>query len=174
MKIKNINPIDILNARENRVRLQESLSKKYRFPFIALRTNYPGLDKNNFVANDIASIMNNECHRIFENKIIHNETLNSFEGLVYLMFIKEDPVNIKKSMIDLEKNHPLGRLVDIDVYRDDSQGISRSQLNLPKRKCFICENDAHICVRSRAHSLDELIKYIHISYENFKKNEVKK
>ncbi|WP_320046106.1 citrate lyase holo-[acyl-carrier protein] synthase [uncultured Ilyobacter sp.] len=174
MKKKNINPIDILNAREQRVRLQEALSKEYSLPFIALRTNYPGLDKNSFVANDIASIMNSECQRIFESKIRYTETLYSFEGVVYIIFIEEDPINIKKSVIKLEKNHPLGRLADIDVYRDDSQGISRSHLNLPKRKCFICENDAHICVRSRAHLLSELIEYIHVSYENFKKNEVKK
>ncbi|WP_319204923.1 citrate lyase holo-[acyl-carrier protein] synthase [uncultured Ilyobacter sp.] len=174
MNKKNIDPIDILNSREERVRVQEALAKKYKLPFIALRTNYPGLYKNNPIANDIAFIMNRECQRIFGDRIKHSETIHSFEGVVYLAFIEEDPINIKKSVVKLEKSHPLGRLVDIDVYKDDSQGISRSHLNLPKRKCFICENDAHVCVRSRAHSLDELINYIHISYEDFKKTEVKK
>lgn len=173
MKNKNANPIDILNAREERVILQESLSKKYKLPFIVLRTNYPGLDKNNSVANDIAAIINEECLKIFRKKIKFTEIIDSWEGIVYILFIEEEAIEIKKIVVDLEEKHPLGRLVDIDVYSEDSRGISRSQLNLPKRKCFLCNNDAHICVRSSAHSLQDIIKYIYKSYENFKKSEVK-
>ncbi|WP_372712552.1 citrate lyase holo-[acyl-carrier protein] synthase [Ilyobacter sp.] len=169
MNNKNVNPIDILNAREERVRLQEKISEKYNFPFIALRTNYPGLYKKNPVADDIAGIMFNECLKIFKKKIRYTKSIDSWEGFVYLLFIEENPLEIKKSVVNLEESHPLGRLVDIDVYRQDSQGISRSQLNLPKRKCFLCQNDAHICVRSSAHSLEDLLDYIHTSYYNFKR-----
>ncbi|WP_319371044.1 citrate lyase holo-[acyl-carrier protein] synthase [uncultured Ilyobacter sp.] len=170
MNKKTINPIDILNAREERVRYQKILSEKYELPFIALRANYPGLDKNNSVANDIASIMNKECYKIFKGKIRHTESIDSFEGIVYILFIEENPVTIKKSAVELEETHSLGRLVDIDVYRQASESISRLQLNLPKRKCFICEEDAHVCVRSRAHSLNVILDYIQKFYDNFKKN----
>jgi holo-ACP synthase len=167
---KKINPIDILNARENRVYLQESLSEKYKLPSIAIRANYPGLYKNNPVANDITCIMKEEILKIFAEKIKHIEIIDSWEGLVYILFVDEKSLEIKREVVHLEEKHPLGRLVDIDVYRKDGLGISRSELKLQKRKCFICQNDAHVCVRSKAHSLEEILDYIHSSYSKFKNN----
>lgn len=167
---RKINPIDILNARENRVYLQEELSERYKLPSIALRANYPGLDKNTPVARDITYIIKDKIIELFPEKIKHVETIDSCEGLVYIFFIDENSLEIKRKVVTLEENHPLGRLVDIDVYKKDNLGISRSELGLPKRKCFLCQNDAHICVRSRAHSLEEVLDHIHSSYYKFKNN----
>ncbi|MDO5552019.1 MAG: citrate lyase holo-[acyl-carrier protein] synthase [Lachnospiraceae bacterium] len=63
---------------------------------------------------------------------------------------------VKKLTVYLEETHPLGRLFDIDVLWPDGKGISREALGLPKRRCFLCDQEAKICGRSRAHSVEEL------------------
>ncbi|MEY8292793.1 citrate lyase holo-[acyl-carrier protein] synthase [Carnobacteriaceae bacterium 52-44] len=56
-------------------------------------------------------------------------------------------------MVNIEENHPLGRLFDLDVLMLDQnnevQGKSRTKLGLPVRRCFLCERPAKDCGRSR-------------------------
>ena len=42
--------------------------------------------------------------------------------------------------------------MDIDVYDDKGIGISRVEFGLAMRKCYICDDIAHNCVRSKKHS----------------------
>jgi phosphoribosyl-dephospho-CoA transferase len=39
---------------------------------------------------------------------------------------------------------------------DKVQSVSRDDLNLPKRKCFVCSNDAKICSSRRTHTISEM------------------
>jgi triphosphoribosyl-dephospho-CoA synthetase len=55
----------------------------------------------------------------------------------------------EKTILIEEKNH-LGRLVDLDVFNEAA--ITRKDLQCEMRKCLICDNYAHICARSKAHS----------------------
>ncbi len=59
-------------------------------------------------------------------------------------------------MILIEDNHPLGRLLDIDVYDAEYNQISRSDLGHKPRACLICDDIAHYCIRSNKHSLAEV------------------
>ena len=58
--------------------------------------------------------------------------------------------------VELEDIDPIGRLYDMDVLDTDGKKISREDMGLPRRKCLLCENDAAVCARSRAHSLEAL------------------
>ncbi len=64
-----------------------------------------------------------------------------------------DAAAIKRLMQRIEDALPAGRLFDIDVIGINGEKLSRSG----RRRCLICENDARICARSRAHTVDELI-----------------
>ncbi len=68
---------------------------------------------------------------------------------------------VKKITVDLEENHPLGRLFDIDVYDADGAAVSRQELGVPGRKCLICHEDAKACGRSRTHSVEELQRRVY-------------
>ena len=66
---------------------------------------------------------------------------------------------LKRAMIELEHQHPWGRLVDLDVsYWDGAtvRVLSRQQLGYPERLCLICGTSAKICARSQCHELSEL------------------
>lgn len=67
-----------------------------------------------------------------------------------------DPLLVKRRMCAVEEDHPLGRLLDIDVLDASAGKIERAALGLPARRCLICGGEAHACARSRAHSVVEL------------------
>ena len=109
---------------------------------------------------------------IFDEKITRSQILENLEGKIYLFFVADLPYNIKKSTIDFEEKHILGRCVDLDVYDVDGRGLSRSDFNLPKRKCLICDELAFVCGRSMKHSHQEIKNKIaskYIAYQNFLK-----
>jgi holo-ACP synthase len=161
-----IKPIDILNAREDRAFLQENLITKFKLPLLVIRVNYPGINKNNPTTKYISETIYQEILKnpIFNGdkviKIKNVEKINSYEGLIFLLSINLSSIEIKKLAINIEINHPLGRLVDLDVIDLTNHTISRRELGYPQRKCFICDDLAHNCVRSRKHSLEEVLEYI--------------
>ena len=71
-----------------------------------------------------------------------------------------DPQVLKLSAIDLEEQHPIGRLWDLDVIAPGGAGLSRRGLGKPPRTCLLCNRPAHECGRSRRHPLPELLKAI--------------
>lgn len=163
--------MDILNTREKRAYLQEELIKKLDLPLLVIRANYPGIDKNNKTTKYITEI-------IYEVVLSHISPINikkidSFEGIVYLLSFDISPAELKKIAVDIETTHPLGRLVDIDVLDLNNHTLSRTDLGAPPRRCFICSDPAHNCVRSRKHRLEEILKYIEnkvLDYKNLTAN----
>lgn len=63
---------------------------------------------------------------------------------------------VKQKTVELEECHPLGRLFDLDVIGADGISVSRAALGQPPRRCLLCQQDARVCGRSRAHSLELL------------------
>lgn len=70
--------------------------------------------------------------------------------------VKGDAKATKRLTVELENNHPQGRLFDIDVLDRELHPVSRSDLGIAERSCFICGESAKVCGRSRCHSLEEL------------------
>ena len=59
-------------------------------------------------------------------------------------------------MVSLEDQDRIGRLFDIDVLRPDACKVSREDLGFSPRTCLLCGQPAHVCSRSRSHSVAEL------------------
>lgn len=153
-----------LKLREERAIFQSEIIKKYNKPIIVLRGNYPGKNKNNFIINNIISIFFEEIEIIFKDFIINIETLDTMEGITHIFSINFDPYQLKKITIDLEDNHPLGRIVDIDVFDNLANPLSRKNFNKEKRKCIICDNLSFICSRTQKHTQEEIIFEIERRY----------
>ncbi|WP_164509066.1 citrate lyase holo-[acyl-carrier protein] synthase [Clostridium rectalis] len=168
--MKEITPEDILIAREKRVFFQDELRNKYNVPMISMRVNYPGVNKNNCTTEAIGKIIHQEIKNRFQENIVYENFEYTAEGPVLTMFIKDIAEEIKNKTVDVEEKHILGRCVDIDVYDTDGNGISRRDLRLPSRKCFICADYAQNCVRSRKHSFKEVTKFVESKYNEYLKN----
>lgn len=74
---------------------------------------------------------------------------------------------MKKKVLMIEEAHPLGRLFDIDIIDEEGNGISRQEVGFPPRKCLICDKDAKVCGRSRAHTVQELESAVLDTIHNF-------
>lgn len=160
----------ILDAREERFNKQQYLIKKYNCPIITFTINTPGVNKNSEIVKDIFKIGNGKITKSMNlNKIdlLYSETSSlKASGPESYFVINSCATKTKKLMIALELSSPLGRLFDIDVMDTNLNIISRKDLGYKRRKCFICDNEAKICARSKSHSLEQTInKFNQIYYD---------
>lgn len=161
---------DILLEREQRVEFINNLLYKYNMTVIFIRVNYPGLQKTNSKTEKIMENIHLLISDVFRDKIQMKEFKITAEGPNLTAVLDEKAEEIKKIAIKIENEHILGRCVDIDVYDPITlQGISRADFGMQMRKCFLCSDIAHNCVRARKHSQDEIVKYIKNTYETFTK-----
>ena len=144
---------DILNAREARVQKQKELLKKFQKPLLCFTMNIPGPEKYN---SDI-SVGFQVGHRLiadtFGARILYKELCRENTGCEGYYIIDLPAAEIKQQAVELEEAPCIGRLFDMDVLDMGGKKLSRE---VP-RKCLLCDNDAAVCARSRAHGLDALL-----------------
>lgn len=141
------NSEQILADRENRGRFVARAAQ--RGDVITVKANVPGADK-----------------RIGESFLIVRyfviKTLEAFKGSAefydgadgYCAVLSVSGENLKERAVELEKNDPVGRFTDIDVYLQGStHSLSRGYM----RRCYICGNAAFVCARRREHTSEELL-----------------
>lgn len=146
----------MLDRRETRVRQQEAWRQHYKSALLSFTLNIPGPIKTSSM---LRWVFQEGCRIIHENLcaldslvIVADETLPLATGDEYLCAFHGDPALIKKRMMSIEEHHPLGRLFDIDILLPSGEKLSRPRY----RRCFLCDEQAQACARSRAHTLDEL------------------
>lgn len=162
--------LSLLDAREERVNIQSGLLKKYNNTLICARINYPGVYKDNELTRGIMSVIKREIISSFESSILYQNLSYTAEGPCFMLIVSLDSQDAKLAAVKIEDEHPLGRFTDIDVYRPDGNSLSRSQFELESRKCYLCEDTAHNCVRSRKHSINEVIGYMEKKYDEYCKS----
>ncbi|MCF7927031.1 MAG: citrate lyase holo-[acyl-carrier protein] synthase [Candidatus Izimaplasma sp.] len=156
--------MSLLEAREQRSNhIQKLLKKNKHKTLISLKKNVVGKNKNLDFMMFICAYFNRKIIRNLE--ISFSKEISSEDGDYFIYVSNQSPNLVKQQAIELEEQLPIGRLVDIDVYHDN-QVFSRQSLNYPLRKCLICDEFAHICVRSKAHKKEEiLIKTKHLIHD---------
>ncbi len=160
----------ILLEREERVKFQEKLIKRFNRPLVTVRVNYPGNNKETDVSLSIVKIIDAVLVKKFKEKLIFKLFKITCEGPIVIMIIEDEAKRIKEVTIDIEEKHILGRCVDIDVYDENGIGLSRETLGKKTRKCFICDEDAKICVRDQKHTFWEVSSFILNKYGEYKKS----
>ncbi len=157
---------EMLLARENRVRLIHELIKKHHKPVILVKANIPGDNKNIPEAYLLISLFRKEM--LFSFHIHDMVSFSSADGPYMLLSMNDViPIDLKKKLVHLEENHPLGRFIDLDLYVDETYSISRVELSLTSRRCYICDDDARICSKTKKHTTKALLKVIHTSVSSY-------
>ena len=152
---------EVLANREKRVSKIRFLDKKYpKDPVLCFKLNIPGKEKTNVSVLRIFEIGIEDIKSALDkNDILFEKKEDLITGPEFYLVISIDPLNLKRKMTDLEENSYFGRLFDIDILYE-GQNIDRQMIGEGPRKCFLCDNDAKVCARSRKHSLDEMIRWI--------------
>jgi len=157
----------ILTHKEQRANLQTKLLfKDPNKALLVFTLNIPGPIKNNPQIARIFHAGKFALQKMFTQKNvrpIYTKEINLPSGLDWFVEVATDPFTLKQFLIELEQEHPLGRLFDLDVlFVKDGQVqiVSRKALGYPERSCFICQQSAKICARNQTHQLKEIQKKI--------------
>lgn len=155
----------MLDAREERVSIQRNLLSKLNADnqgsLLLMTMAIPGPIKENVILNQaFDEVLEEVLNVLGPNNIIQKEKREKVTGLEFYVLSMLSPQEMKEQMIKIEEEHPLGRLFDLDVIKfnkaSEIEGVSRTQFNWPVRRCFICDQPAKECGRSRRHSVLEL------------------
>jgi len=144
----------LLDAREAR---RDKIDTALKDGFVVgAKVNMPGARKNTPSTAIILKVFARLLKDIL-NKT--PETHRSIDGDFLLFRLDRKDRTIKKTLVYLETNHPLGRIIDLDLYTEDGP-VSRRDLGLEARRCFLCDEPANHCRREKRHSLDSLTAHI--------------
>lgn len=125
---------------------------------ISVTLNLPGPDKSLFYnALELALLT---ASQVLEDVVLHEEIRGNEPGFEGFLVVSGDPMEIKGRLLQIEENHPWGRLWDLDVYRAPDTPITRSDVGAEPRKCLLCDAPAKECARSQKHPLPELLDTI--------------
>jgi holo-ACP synthase CitX len=161
---------EILANKEARAKHQEVLRLRYGWPILSLSINMPGASKQNSASKTIFETLRDALHVRIEQEgwNFKDESIkDSITGPEMMLAVQCDGISLKHLTCELEETHPLGRFGDIDVISPDGGLISRKSLGYPSRLCYLCNNDAKICARSQAHSVEDLHHFIHLKITEF-------
>lgn len=140
---------NILIAREKKYQFIKQFITDYQV--ITLKANIVGDNKKIKEAYILLSYFDTKISKYCTSKYIFDD----FDGPMIIYLCQKDKC-LKETMVLYEENDELGRFVDIDVYFNDSKSISRNTL----RKCYLCDNYAFVCGRTKNHPVEKLNNYL--------------
>lgn len=146
---------DILSAKEKRFIRQKNLLSLFKTNLISFTLNLPGPNKTLLWADEVWQEGLKELNNLNLN-IIYSEIRYFKTGAEAVLLIIGEPNGLKRALLALEENHPLGRLWDFDLILPDGVNLSRHDLGLHERSCFLCSLPWRVCRRQKNHSFEEL------------------
>ena len=140
--------------------------EKFNSALLCFSVNMPGKNK---LSDDAKIIFDAGLDEILnlDLKILETKTDSRASGFEAIIVVDENPLMLKKKALHVEHTHKLGRFMDIDVLDTDKKHISRADLSLPPRLCFVCGENAKLCARSAKHPLNELLEFIQTEVQKY-------
>lgn len=145
--------LDILNAREARVRQQKTLLAEHRVPLLCFTMNIAGpvkvtpLIERGFQAG--VAMLDGQLP---QEKLLYRDVQVLPTGCEAVFAVSIPAGQIKELCTALEEEHPLGRLFDMDVIDTDGHKLERKD----ERGCMVCGAPGRFCAASRAHDVAQL------------------
>ena len=151
--------MEMLDARENRVRRQRALLDRFGAAMICYTMNIAGPVKNSPRIRQGYALGRRLLGQQLSAagiKVLHFEEISEKPGNEAIFVVDCAPEAAKAVTVLLEDETPMGRLFDMDVLRPDGSKADRQELGKPGRTCLICGGPAQSCARSRTHTVAQL------------------
>lgn len=160
-----------LKAREKRIKhVKEFFKLNPNDSLIIIKSNMPSSLTNKPINYYLNAIFLNFLTYQVEFEVF--KKYESHDGPYIFLKIKDKNIELKRTLINIESSHPLGRLIDLDYYLESNKSVYRSDLYYPQRKCLLCDKDVFICMREGNHTPLELENKIHSLFIDFIKEYV--
>ena len=153
----------MLAAREQRVARQSAALARFAKPLVSATVVMPGPVKDGLLPRRVLEVALREIDALARSRkwpVLSREVWWQQTGPEAIHVISAEAEPLKSATVALERQHPLGRLWDLDVIAPGPRVLSRQQLGHPARRCLVCERPASECGRSRRHSLEEILNTI--------------
>ncbi len=149
-------PHEILISRERRgLRIQAMLQAGSSV--ISCTLNIPGETKTNdsaqLLSKRVLHLLLAQLKRSGFAVLQTDLELGLNTGPEWRLRVATDADVLKQMVIRIEETREWGRILDLDVFDPNGEQLSRPN----KRKCFLCDNSALVCSRSRTHSIEDII-----------------
>jgi len=135
------------------------------FTLVIVKTNLPGPDKLLFVSFLLNHLFSEEIKKHFF--VFEHLKFAGVDGAWQLLALKKPAKAVKWQMVKLENAHPLGKFIDIDVYDSKRRLLSRRDLGIPERLCWLCSQSAIFCTRNRTHETSSLLTFLFSSVQGY-------
>jgi holo-ACP synthase len=152
------------------VQIQASLLAKYEKTLVSFKLNIPGAVKYNELIKQIfdEGIQALQCNLIRNGMTLLVETVDYKQsGPEFFGVVAVESKIIKQVTWAIEESHPLGRLYDFDIIDKNGKQCGRQDIQKANRKCFLCDQPAFACARSRAHSVADMLSKIQAMYNEY-------
>lgn len=156
---------EVLENKDERVKLQQEILQKFpKITLLDVKLNIPGPIKNNCYLEKIFAEGIFDLEKIFQSSnlpFILYEHWEKVTGPENFYLVNSNYRVVKEKAVEFEDHQKLNRLFDADVLiNKQKQAISRKELGIPVRRCFLCSRPAKECARSRRHSVTDLQNFI--------------
>ncbi|MDR2368368.1 MAG: citrate lyase holo-[acyl-carrier protein] synthase [Deltaproteobacteria bacterium] len=150
----------LLAARESRFLRQLDAISRFKGPMVAISVNVPGPDKlsgpwEGVLAAGLGAL-EGEIARL-GLPVSHRHVGSSLAGHEAWLIVQADPARLKRLAMGIESDHPLGRLMDIDVLGPGGEPLGREAVGAPKRPCLVCGEEVARCRLSGRHDAGEVL-----------------
>ena len=166
----NVTLEDLLASRDARCLRETELLRQ--FPsrtLVCLTVMMPGAEKRNGMSLRVAAAGVEAVRSRLQPSF---EELRDLETGYEAFFTVDAPVpEVKRRCCRIEDAHPLGRLMDLDVFEaaPAPRPVSREAVGLSPRRCLLCENEARYCMRNHTHTTAQLLDRIREMTEAYAK-----
>lgn len=158
----------LLAARDRRRERQLHMLAEYPgLALIVLTVNIPGAEKRTEASVGIGDAGVSALHEKLGADVRVEERYDLDTGFEAFICASVSLGEAKRIALSIEESHPLGRIMDIDVIGEEGVPVSRGALGYPGRRCFLCGQPARICMRTAAHSPQELSAYIERQWHDY-------
>ena len=147
----------LLASRESRQAKQMALMSAHPgHTLVCLTVVMPGAVKRNLHSLIVANAALTAVLECFRQHLLDIEVRDLVTGYEAYLVVDLEPLKAKELACQIEDEHPLGRLFDIDVMAADGTPLNRAQVGHAPRRCLLCEHESRWCMRNHTHSQDEL------------------
>ena len=147
--------LQMLNAREERVHIQQNIQNKHPFPLICFTMNIAGPVKTSpLIERAFYEGLKFIDENIPKELVLLRHINISDTGCEAMLSINMNAEPLKNICISIEESCALGRLFDIDILDADGTKLQRDSL----RGCIVCGAPGRGCAAGRLHSVHELQK----------------
>lgn len=151
--------LEMLEAREDRVRQQDALREKYGTPIVSFTLNIAGPVKDSPLIRRAFRWGQEQLEAgltAAKLPVLERTERLAPTGCEGLYAVNGTAREIKAACVSIEDGSPLGRLFDMDVLDADGRKLDREEVGGGPRNCIVCGAPGKGCASRRVHSVEEL------------------